>query len=39
MTTTDIADPQAVASLKARLAALNPGARLLDVAGGEADAA
>ena len=39
LTKTDIADPQAVASLKARLAALNPGARLLDVAGGEADAA
>ena len=36
---TDLAEAEGVAALRARLAALNPGARVLDAARGEADAA
>ncbi len=39
LTKTDLAEPEAVAALTARLAALNPGARLLAVAQGAVDPA
>lgn len=39
LTKTDIADEAAVAALRVRLKAINPGARLLDVVGGQIDPA